>query len=155
VTILVVDDNLENLKVISTFLNERKYRIALAADGKSALKILESNMIDLILLDIMMPETDGFEICRIVKANIETKNIPVIFLTARIDIEDIMIGFNIGGADYITKPFNKEELYARVTSQVQLKLAKDCLFKCEMDLRKSKEYFMKTLYDLRKIFSHD
>jgi two-component system, sensor histidine kinase and response regulator len=155
VTILVIDDNQENLKVISNFLNEKKYRIALALDGKSALKILESNNIDLILLDVMMPDTDGFELCRILKEKNTTRNIPVIFLTARADTEDIVKGFEIGGVDYITKPFNKEELYARVNCQVQLKLARDFLIKSETNARESRDYFQKTLYELGKILRQD
>jgi len=155
VTILVVDDNQENLRVISNFLNEKKYRIALATSGKQALNVLESNTVDLILLDILMPETDGFEVCRILKSKNETRDIPVIFLTALTDIDNIVMGFKIGGVDYITKPFHKEELHARVNCQIQLKLAKDHLIKCEMDVRKSRDYFMRTLYELGKILSHD
>jgi two-component system, sensor histidine kinase and response regulator len=155
VTILVVDDNQENLKVISNFLNEKKYKIALAVDSKSALNILESNSIDLILLDVMMPGTDGFELCGMLKAKDETKDIPIIFLTARSDTEDIVRGFEAGGVDYITKPFNKEELHARVNCQVQLKLARDFLIKSERDARKSRDHFQKALYDLGKILRRD
>jgi two-component system, sensor histidine kinase and response regulator len=155
VTILAVDDNEENLKVISNLLREKKYRIALAADGGSAIKILTSNKVDLILLDIMMPGMDGFEVCKIIKENHETKDIPVIFLTARSETDDIVKGFQAGGVDYITKPFKKEELHARVSCQIQLKLVRDYLIKCEMDTRKTRDYFMRTLYELGKILSHD
>lgn len=155
VTILVVDDNEENLKVISNLLREKGYRIALATDGKSAIKILATNKIDLILLDIMMPEMDGFEVCSILKEKPETKDIPIIFLTARSETEDIVKGFQIGGVDYVTKPFKKEELHARVNCQIQLKLVKDYLIKCEIDVRKSRDYYMRTLYELGKILSHE
>jgi two-component system, sensor histidine kinase and response regulator len=155
VTILVVDDNEENLKVVSNLLREKGYRIALATDGKSAIKILATNKIDLILLDIMMPEMDGFEVCKILKEKPETKDIPIIFLTARSETEDIVKGFQIGGVDYVTKPFKKEELHARVTCQIQLKLVKDYLIKCEIDVRKSRDYYMRTLYELGKILSHE
>ena len=152
---MVVDDNQENLKVISSFLKEKKYRIALATDGNGAFKVLENNKIDLILLDIMMPGMDGFEVCRILKEKPETSDIPVIFLTARTETDDIIRGFQIGGVDYITKPFKKEELYARVNNHIQLKLIRDYLVKCELDTKKSRDYFMRTLYELGKIMDRN
>lgn len=151
--ILVVDDNQENLKVVGNFLKEKGYKIALATDGSSALKILENNKIDLILLDIMMPEMDGFEVCRNLKSNPDTQDIPVIFLTARTATEDIVKGFKTGGADYITKPFNKEELFARVHNHVQLKIARDFLIRRETEAIKSRDQYMRTLYGLSKILS--
>jgi DNA-binding response OmpR family regulator len=149
--ILVVDDNKENLKVLNDFLKDMNYRIALALDGASALQIVGENKIDLILLDIMMPGMDGFEVCKILKESPKTKDIPVIFLTARTETGDIVNGFRIGGVDYITKPFNKEELYARVNSHMQLKLIRDNLIYCELTAIKSRDFFMKVLYDLGKI----
>jgi DNA-binding response OmpR family regulator len=153
--ILIVDDNEENLKVVSNFLKEQKYKIALATSGESALKVLEVNKIDLILLDVMMPEMDGFEVCMILKEKPETKDIPVIFLTARTETDDIVKGFQMGGADYINKPFKKEELLARVNNHLQLKQVRDYLVKCEMDTRKSRDYFMRTLYELGKIMDRN
>lgn len=153
--ILVVDDNQENLKVVSNFLNEKKYKIALAKDGENALKVLEDNKIDLILLDIMMPGMDGFEVCKILKEKPGTKDIPVIFLTARTETDDIVKGFQLGGVDYITKPFKKEELLVRVNNHIQLKLVRDHLVKCELDSRKSRDYFMRTLYELGKIMDRN
>jgi two-component system, sensor histidine kinase and response regulator len=155
ISILVVDDNQENLKVISSFLKEKKYKIALATDGESAFKVLDNNKIDLILLDIMMPGMDGFEVCRILKDKTGTKDIPVIFLTARTETDDIVKGFQTGGVDYITKPFNKEELYARVNNHIQLKMVRDYLVRCEMDTKKSRDYFMRTLYELGKIMERN
>lgn len=118
--ILAVDDNQENLRIISNFLKDEGYKIALALDGNSALKILEENSIDLILLDIMMPEIDGFEVCKRVKANPKTKEIPIIFLTAKNQTEDIVDGFKIGAVDYIIKPFKKDELMIRVKNHLEL-----------------------------------
>jgi two-component system, sensor histidine kinase and response regulator len=155
INILVVDDNQENLKVISSFLKEKQYRIALATDGESAIKILDNNKIDLILLDIMMPGMDGFEVCRIIKEKPGIMDIPVIFLTARTETDDIVKGFQVGGVDYITKPFRKEELFARVNNHVQLKLVRDCLIKSELDTKKSRDYFMRTLYELAKIMERN
>lgn len=151
VHILVVDDNQENLKVVSNYLKEKGYKIALALDGKSAINILESNKIDLILLDIIMPEMDGFEVCKEIKAKKETKEIPIIFLTVRTETDDIVKGFQIGGVDYITKPFKKEELYARINNHIQLKLVRDLLKERIEESIKSRDLFMKTLYDIGKI----
>ncbi|MCF8381297.1 MAG: response regulator [Bacteroidales bacterium] len=149
--ILVVDDNLENLKVVSNLLKDKEYKIALAQDGESALKVLEENKIDLILLDIMMPEMDGYEVCAILKSKPETKDIPIIFLSAKMESEDIVKGFQMGGVDYITKPFNREELIARVNNHIQLKLVRDCLKEAEKETKRTRDYFIKVLYDLGKV----
>jgi len=98
-----------------------------------------------------MPGMDGFEVCKILKEKPETKDIPIIFLTARSESLDIVKGFQLGGVDYITKPFNREELYARVNSHMQLKLIRDNLIDCELATKKSRDYFMRILYDLGKI----
>jgi len=153
--ILVVDDNLENLKVVSNLLKEKEYKIALAENGKTALKVLEKNKIDLILLDILMPGMDGFEVCKLLKANPETKNIPIIFLTAKNETDDIVKGFQLGGVDYITKPFSREELSVRVDNHIQLKQARDYLVEAEKATKKSRDYFIKTLYDLGQILDKD
>lgn len=147
VNILVVDDNQENLKVVSTYLKEKKYKIALALDGTSAIKILETNKIDLILLDVMMPGMDGYEVCAKLKANHATKDIPIIFLTAKNETEDIVKGFELGGVDYIPKPFRKEELYARVNNHVQLKLMRDFLAENLEHMKSSRAELMRTLLD--------
>ncbi len=151
VSILVVDDNSDNLTVVGNYLKQKDYNLALAQDGKSALEIVNQHKIDLILLDIMMPEMDGYEVCRILKENPETKDIPVIFLTARTDTEDVVQGFQMGGVDYITKPFRKEELFARVNNHIQLKMIRDYLVQSEKDTRKSRDYYMRTLHGLSKI----
>jgi len=151
VHILVVDDHRENLKVVSGYLKDKGYRIALALDGASAFSVLESNKIDLILLDIMMPEMDGFEVCQKLKESEKTKDIPVIFLTAKTDTEDIVKGFQIGGVDYIPKPFKKEELIARVQNHIQIKLLREMLKLRLKETINSRDLFMKTLYDLSNI----
>jgi two-component system, sensor histidine kinase and response regulator len=155
ISVLVVDDNQDNLKVISNYLLKKDYKIALATDGESAFRILESNKIDLILLDIMMPGMDGFEVCAKLKAKKETMDIPVIFLSARSETDDIVKGFQTGGVDYVTKPFNKEELYARVNTHIQLKLAKDYLIQCEAFALNSRNQYMRTLYELGKILNRN
>ncbi|MGM0599754.1 MAG: ATP-binding response regulator [Candidatus Rifleibacteriota bacterium] len=125
--LLIVDDTPSNLQVAGEILSRQNYRIALAQSGNDAIAFLKSRKPDLILLDIMMPDVDGFRVCEYLKENIETRFIPVIFLTARAQIEDIVKGFEIGGADYLTKPFNEKELIARVKSQLELVKLQDML----------------------------
>lgn len=149
--ILIVDDNQENLRVVGNFLKEKNYKIALATDAVSAREVLLVNKIDLILLDVMLPGTSGFDFCKMLKENPETRDIPVIFLTALTDTTDLVKGFHVGGVDYITKPFRKEELFARVDSHVQLKLIRDYLVENEQHARKSRDSYMRTLYELGKI----
>ena len=120
-TILIVDDNANNLKVIAGVLKDKGYNFRMAKSGKLALSILEKTKPDLILLDIQMPEMDGFETCIKIKQNEEFAKIPVVFLTANIDAESIKKAFSVGGIDYVTKPFNGEELLARIKTHIQLK----------------------------------
>jgi DNA-binding response OmpR family regulator len=120
--ILVTDDNKETLRMIALILLYEGYMLALAQNGENALKIIEENEIDLILLDIQMPGSlNGFDVCRRLKSNRKTKNIPVIFLSAQTDTKNTVKGFKAGGVDFITKPVHKEELLARVNTQVKLK----------------------------------
>ncbi|MDP1527197.1 MAG: adenylate/guanylate cyclase domain-containing protein [Rhodocyclaceae bacterium] len=123
-TILVVDDTPQNLSLMSDLL-ESLYTVKLAPSGARALKIASTNPPDLILLDIMMPEIDGYEVCRTLKANPETSDIPVIFLTAMQAMEDEERGLQLGAVDYITKPISPPILLARVRNQLDLKAAAD------------------------------
>ncbi len=118
--ILIVDDNPVNLQVLGNKLKEQDADIAAAKSGMKALKIAEAKIPSLILLDIMMPEMDGFEVCRHLKANEKTARIPVIFLTAKVAQEDTIKGFELGAVDYITKPFNPAELLSRVSTHLKL-----------------------------------
>jgi len=142
--ILVVDDNQINLQVVTNYLKECNYNVALALDGKNAIKILESTEIDLILMDIMMPEMDGIETTKIIKQNEKLCDIPVIFLTAKTQPKDIVNGFQTGGVDYITKPFNSEELKMRVKNHLDLADAKNTIVE-----------FQKTRDRLYSIKAHD
>jgi len=112
--ILIVDDNPANLQVLGSFLRAAEYRVAAATSGVQALDYLNGQPVELILLDIMMPEMNGFEVCRKLKDNQATHHIPVLFITALNEAEDKIRGFEVGGEDYITKPFNREEVLARV-----------------------------------------
>jgi len=118
--ILIVDDNLKNLQVTARILRDEGYLISLSQSGQSALNQIEQQKPGLILLDIMMPEMDGLEVCRRLKGNDKLKNIPVIFLTAKHETEDLVEGFVVGGVDYITKPFKREELLIRVKNHLEL-----------------------------------
>ena len=123
--ILIVDDNISNLQVLGALLSQKGYEIAVAVDADKALEFLENDFPDLILLDIMMPGTDGYELCQKIKAIEALNEIPVLFLTALTDPEDIVKGFDAGAVDYISKPFNNAELLARIKTHVGLKKAKD------------------------------
>lgn len=126
-TILIVDDTSKNIQVVALILNEEGYSLGFATDGQKALNAVEEKNYDLILLDVMMPIMDGFETCVRLKANPKTVNIPIIFLSAKTEEESISKGFELGGVDYVTKPFNKSELLARVKTHLELKDYKDNL----------------------------
>lgn len=119
--ILVVDDTLANLEVITESLEDTGYDVATAINGERALKRVQSHPPDLILLDVQMPGIDGFETCRQLKANPATASIPVIFMTALADTDSKVKGFEIGAVDYITKPFQTEEVLARISTHMQLR----------------------------------
>ncbi len=118
--ILIVDDIQENVSVLYRFLTEMELKVLVAKSGKQALKIAEVATIDLILLDVMMPGMSGFEVCEVLKSQANTKDIPVIFMTALTDTVDKVKGFELGASDYITKPFQQEEVYARINSNLNL-----------------------------------
>ncbi|MBB3955241.1 two-component system response regulator [Novosphingobium sediminicola] len=122
-TILVVDDNPVNLGVVGEHLEDNDYNVTVAQDGMEGLRRAELGQPDLILLDVMMPGIDGFETCRRLKANPATCDIPVIFMTALTDVTDKMSAFQAGGVDYISKPFQTEELLARVRTHLALREA--------------------------------
>lgn len=117
--VLVVDDTKSNIDVLIELLSD-DYDVLVALDGQSAFEILEEEQVDLILLDIVMPEIDGFDVCKKLKTNKKTKDIPVIFITVRSDEESIEKAYDIGGSDYITKPFKVKELLARVNRELKL-----------------------------------
>lgn len=120
--ILMVDDIPQNLQVLTEILMKGNcYEIAAATCGEEAIEAAEELAPDLILLDIMMPEMDGFEVCRRLKASSRARDIPIIFLTAMTEIADIVRGFEAGAVDYVTKPFNAPELLARVHTHLQVR----------------------------------
>ncbi len=116
--ILVVDDTPANIQMLAATLKGKGYQISVATNGKQALEVVGRVRPDLILLDVMMPEMDGFETCRHLKESEALKDIPVIFLTARAETSDIVKGFELGAVDYVAKPFNAHELLARVNTHL-------------------------------------
>ena len=118
--ILIVDDTPANLTVLSAILGKRGYRVRPAINGTLALKAAQKAAPDLILLDVQMPGQDGYEVCRQLKADPQTRAIPVIFISALDDVLDKVEAFQVGGVDYITKPFQIEEVLARVENQLTL-----------------------------------
>lgn len=120
-TVLIVDDNPQNVQLLAQILQDENFGIIIALSGSEALQYLAKEQPDLILLDIMMPQMNGFEVCKKIKDSPKIRNIPVIFLTALHELSDKLNAFENGAVDYITKPFLREEVVARVMVHVQLR----------------------------------
>ncbi|MFP4425727.1 MAG: response regulator [Spirochaetaceae bacterium] len=148
-SILVVDDNPANLGVLYQFLSRSGYRVLASQDGESALEMAEREQPDLILMDVMLPGEDGFAVCRRLQEKPKTENIPVIFVTALTQVEDKLAGFEAGGVDYITKPFQREEVLARIGAHLTIKKQAEELTRANA----SKDRFFSILaHDLRGPF---
>ncbi len=119
-SVLVVDDTRINVDLLVLLLQKMNYIVCVAESGKEALQKIATNPPDLVLLDIMMPEMDGYETCRRIKSNPLSKHIPIIFITALNETKDKMKGFEVGGVDFITKPFEVQEVLARVKAQLTI-----------------------------------
>jgi len=117
-TILIVDDTVSNLDILGELLKD--YDLIESTNGEEALEIVNDENVDLILLDIVMPDMDGYEVCKTLKGNPKTADIPIIFITSKTDEESIEKAYNVGGSDYITKPFKAKELLARVRRELQI-----------------------------------
>jgi two-component system, sensor histidine kinase and response regulator len=132
--VLVVDDNPRNLQLISTVVGEAGYKVSAVNSGQNALIYLKLKQPDIILLDVMMPEMNGYEVCRTIKQDPILKDIPVIFLTAKNEVQDIVTGFTLGAVDYITKPFKTEEVLVRLSTHLQLRHSKKLLLEKKNEL---------------------
>ena len=145
-SILIVDDVPKNIQLLGSILKEEDYDLEFATSGKEALEWLDSKQFDLVLLDIMMPEMDGFEVCRRIKENQATREVSVIFLTAKADFQSIIQGFESGAVDYITKPYNRKELLVRVRTHLTMQQQRKQL---ELTTSFEKKIFSIIGHDLR------
>ena len=156
--VLIVDDVEENLQVVGSILGENNIAISFAKNGRQAIKIAQRKQPDLILLDINMPEMNGDEACKALKKNELTKDIPIIFLSAFNEKSDIIKGFEYGGVDYVTKPFNKAELLSRVFTHLELKYSKDKIEKQNEQLKElnntKDKFFSIIAHDLKNPFNN-
>ncbi|MCI1778631.1 MAG: response regulator [Bacteroidales bacterium] len=134
--ILIVDDVVSNVILLKALLGKEKYQLVTATNGKSALDILDAEKPDLVLLDVMMPGMSGFEVAEKMKSDPAHKDIPIIFLTALNSSTDIVQGFKVGANDFISKPFNKEELIIRIDHQISLVNAKRVILQQTEELKK-------------------
>ncbi len=132
-TILVVDDSPDNVKVLIGILSE-KYTIKVALNGEKALKLAGKKPPDLIMLDVVMPEMDGYEVCRRLKSMPELKEVPIIFLSGKTEVEDIIRGFELGAVDYVSKPFNATELSVRINTHLQIAFLQNELTRANEEL---------------------
>jgi signal transduction histidine kinase len=148
--VLIVDDEPKNLQVLGSLLRGEDLGSAFAVDGQKALQIARKLKPDLILLDVMLPGLDGYEVCEALKSEEELAGIPVIFLTARVQTEDVIRGLEAGGVDYVTKPFNSSELLARVRTHLELKRAREELRAIN---RNQTKFFSIVAHDLRNPLS--
>ncbi len=159
--ILIVDDNPHNLNLLSRILSEQGYKVRPAPSGKMALRSIDSTLPDLILLDIMMPEMDGYEVCQKLKTCEKTKDIPVVFISSLNEVFDKVKAFSLGGVDYISKPFEPQEVLARVENQVRITklnkqiLQQNALLSQEIEERKRVEEALRQQQEiLQKVFDH-
>ena len=147
-TILIVDDSKLNIEILSDILKTKLYRIVVAKSGKKALEFAKIKKPDLILLDIMMPEINGFEVCKLLKNNSETADIPIIFISGLDKSKDIVKGFQVGAVDYIVKPFQKEVVLARVNTHLKLS-------ETQKKIEKTNNELTKLLNEVQYLSFHD
>ncbi|HET8806879.1 MAG TPA: HD domain-containing phosphohydrolase [Methylophaga sp.] len=143
--VLIVDDVPDNIQVAMNFLKEEPYDLSFATRGEEALALMKANDYDVVLLDIMMPGMDGFEVCKRMKADDRLKHIPVIFVTAKVDVDSLSQGFKAGAIDYISKPFHAEELLARVSTHLDLYRAQRLLQQHSLNLQSKLEHNQRRL----------
>lgn len=140
IKLLIVDDVSDNIQIVMNVLKEENYVFSFASDGEEALELIKKEAFDLILLDIMMPKLDGFEVCRRMKSISLAKETPVIFLTAKSDVDSITEGFSLGAVDFLVKPFHASELLARVKTHLELSHTKKLLEQNNIELTLKAEF---------------
>jgi CheY-like chemotaxis protein len=146
--ILLVDDVPQNIQILHQILDMGEYSFAIATSGKDTLQMVKKKLPDLILLDIMLGDIDGFEVCEQLKKDPETAAVPIIFLTAKVGVEDKVKGFKLGAVDYITKPFEDAEVVARVHTHIQLKKSIDIIQEYNQQLKESFGEMQKSYQEL-------
>jgi diguanylate cyclase (GGDEF)-like protein len=156
--VLIVDDNPHNLRVVTDMMEESGYEPVIALSGKKALGFIAIQKPDLILLDVKMPELDGYEVCRILKSDPQTREIPIIFLTVQSDLDDVIRGFESGAVDFVSKPFNILELQMRTKTHLELKQIRDAqkiynqqLENANRELKKANEIIRTQNEQLREV----
>lgn len=148
--VLIVDDNPNNIQVLATIMAECGYDLGIAQSAHEVYQFLEANSPELILLDVEMPDIDGYEVCTTIKADPRYQEIPIIFLTVKSEMEDIVKGFELGAVDYITKPFNRKELISRVRTHISLKRSRDELAIKNAELQHSRDAYAKKNVELKQ-----
>ena len=138
-SVLVVDDTLGNLRLLSSLLGEEGYEVRPVSGGRQALQAVEHDLPDLILLDVNMPGMDGYEVCRQLRVTEHGKTVPVIFVTAWTDRAYMVKAFEVGGTDYVTKPFLFEEILARVRTHIALMQTREALARRDARVRELEE----------------
>lgn len=146
--VLLVDDVPQNIQVLHQILDMGEYSFGIATSGKETLQMVKKKLPDLILLDIMLEDIDGFEVCKLLKKDPETAAVPIIFLTAKVGVEDKVKGFKLGALDYITKPFEDAEVMARVHTHIQLKKSIDIIKEYNQQLKESFGEMQKSYQEL-------
>ncbi|QKD82788.1 response regulator [Thermoleptolyngbya sichuanensis A183] len=149
--VLIIDDMPDNLRVLSAILTKQGYKVRKALSGQSAIASIQASLPSIILLDVRMPEMDGYAVCQILKDNPRTSHIPVIFISALSDVMDKVKAFDAGGVDYITKPFQEAEVIARVETQMRLQKLQHQLIQCNEELLHSNRELEQFAYAV----SHD
>ncbi len=151
--ILIVDDNIVNRKLLGGILSKQGYELVEAEDGLAAIELANNEEPDLILLDIVMPKKDGYEVCKELKSDPHTADIPIIFLSAKNEVKDKIKGFELGGADYVTKPFDRGEVLARVKAHLKIRFLTKELIKSNAELlrkQKSLDEDLKAASEIQK-----
>lgn len=154
-TLLIVDDHLDNVRSLALLLSQSGYLVRKTTSGEMALETIQIAQPDLVLLDIRMPEMDGYEVCERLKANPETNSIPIVFLSASNDTDDKVQAFAVGGADYVTKPFQAEEVLARVRHQITILRQQQQLTAQNYQLQQVKAALQQANLELERIANID